>query len=354
MANKLNILFLTAALAAGLTACGGGGGGTDPAPGPAPAPAPAPAPSPAPAPAPGDTTKVTPTPGTLSAMTYEAGSEAMGFIQTMNFLRQQCGLPTVAQNTVLDTGAHQYFFNSVWGGFAPQIQIAERIGYALPYTTGGVAGDYRSNSGDRLTVGALQFLQAIMDPYAALNLMRQNTEIGYDYFRGQAGFINQRQYVALTGNPQKFGEDKLPMTFPCAATTSVPPGMAIATGGYDYGGSAPTCVPGKCNGGGGHATEQGGTPIVLFANPGDTLVLTSATVASAAGPVAVSLGDSTKTLTANVHPAHIFSFEAYVYPRTILQANTTYQVSIQGTVNGKAFSREFSFKTGAPIPVQLP
>jgi len=42
-------------------------------------------------------------------------------------------------------------------------------------------------------------------------------------------------------------------------------------------------------------------------------------------------------------------FEGVAYPTSPLQPNTTYSVSITGTVNGTAFSRNFTFTTGNVI-----
>jgi hypothetical protein len=115
-----------------------------------------------------------------------------------------------------------------------------------------------------------------------------------------------------------------PLTFPCQGTTGVP---------YKEVGEIPTPP---------NVGSSWGTPILVAGNPTDTITLTAGTVTDGSGNVT-----NLSLLSASNDPNKLLStFQAVAYPTTALQPNTTYTVSLTGTVNGAAFSRSFSFTTG--------
>jgi hypothetical protein len=135
-----------------------------------------------------------------------------------------------------------------------------------------------------------------------------------------------------------------PVTFPCANTTDVAPNANFYVSNFWYAAAAPTgeftgIVDDVLNG-------QQGTPIAVFANPGESLVLTNASVTMRGGAgVPITLVSADRNL---------YGYEGYVWPKQNLLPNTTYDVLIFGTINGVAFRKEFPFKTGAAIPFNLP
>lgn len=290
------------------------------------------------------------TTGTQASPNYSG--ELSGYLSTLNNYRTQCGLPALAQNTILDAAAPNV---GTSGAVGAQVTQATGVGYALPGLSGAVGSDYWSNSTARTTVGQYQAQMAIMDPYSLLTLMRPYTEIGMAYKLQQAGAVNQRGARVILGNPVSRNVPS-PVTFPCQNTTDAPTGMPLNTGSVLY-----VASPSNAKYGNGvmSQTQIRGTPIGVWANPGENLVITNAAVTARGGAgVPISIRDATKTSTddPNYAPGDnmMYSYEAYVWPQTMLQANTTYDVVIFGTVNGAAFGKNYSFRTGAAIPINLP
>jgi hypothetical protein len=81
---------------------------------------------------------------------------------------------------------------------------------------------------------------------------------------------------------------------------------------------------------------------VVVGNPGDAIVVQSGTATDTSGNV-IAL----QVLNAGTDPnKEIPAYEAVAYPSAPLTPNAAYAVSLTGTVNGKAFSRNFTFTTG--------
>lgn len=290
------------------------------------------------------------TAGTQGSPNYSG--EMAAYLSTLNNYRTQCGVPALAQNTLLDAAAVNV---GTTVGLGAQVSQATAAGYAVPSTVGAVRSDYWSNSTNTTAVGQYQAKMAIMDPYALLTLMRPYTEIGMYYRLQQAGATNQRGARVALGNPISRNTPS-PVTFPCANSTDIPTGMPYTTGAVYYVGSP---VGGTSGNGTMDQTSLRGAPIAVFANPGQTLVITNAAVtAQGGGGVPISIRDATKTSTdaPNYAPSDkmLYGYEGYVWPQQPLQANTAYDVVIFGTVDGVAFGKNFTFRTGAAIPIWFP
>lgn len=81
----------------------------------------------------------------------------------------------------------------------------------------------------------------------------------------------------------------------------------------------------------------------MVGNPSDIVVLTNA-VYTASGGATISL----QILNSETDPNHLLGqYQAVAYPTTPLQPNTQYSVALNGTINGTAFSRAFTFTTGS-------
>lgn len=274
------------------------------------------------------------TPGTLAASSYSG--EMAGYLSALNNYRTQCGIPALAQNTLLDAAAQAV------GTGTTQFALAAAAGYAAPSTAGGIRSDYYSNSTNVGLVGFYELQTAMMNPGAMLNLMRPYTEIGMFSDLSKAGAVNQRGARVMFGNPVS-RNNVSPITFPCANTTDVAPYTTVI-GGNVYYASAPATAQFNYLLDGPNGTQ--GTPIGVFANVGDSLVLTNAAVTAQGGAgVPVTLKSADRTL---------YTYEGYVWPQANLLPNTAYDVVIFGTVNGAAFSKSFTFRTGAAIPLYLP
>lgn len=277
------------------------------------------------------------TPGTLATNTYSG--EMAGYLAQLNTYRTQCGIPALSQNTVLEAAAQTLGT----GGNTTSVELATAFAYVAPSTVGGIRGNYWSNSTNNTLVGQLELQTAMMDYNASLTMMRPYTDVGMVLTLGKAGSINQRGASVLFGNPVS-RNTSAPVTFPCANTTDIAPYTTGNGGGLSYSGLPATALSSDGTEG---PSGREGTPIVVFANPGDTLVLTNAAVTAQGGagvPVTLITGASRTR----------YGYEGAVWPQQNLLPNTAYDVVIFGTVNGVAFSRSFTFRTGAAIPLFLP
>lgn len=277
------------------------------------------------------------TPGTLATNAYTG--EMAGYLAQLNTYRTQCGISALSQNTLLDAGAVGLANVSA---SVTSVTVATGTGYAVPSTVGGVVSDYLSNSTNNAMVGQLELQTALMDPGTVLNLMRPYTEVGLAPQTGHAGATNSRFANVMLGNPAARNTPSV-VTFPCANTVDVAP-YTSSTGGLVFYASTPATAQFNSSLNAPNGTQ--GTPIAVFANVGQTLVLTNAAVTDSNGArVPVTLLSSDRT---------VYPYEGYVWPQANLQPNTAYSVVIFGTVNGAAFSKAFTFRTGAAITLSLP
>ncbi|MGF6997367.1 CAP domain-containing protein [Paraburkholderia sp. GAS32] len=325
-----NIAALTAvsiAVAAALSACGGGGGGGSSSAGAA---SPASAPSSA----------SSPVTGTQSTPQYTASSAQLAMFNQVNSYRQQCGFPAVQQNTVLDQAAQahaQYLGlnNTVTDSETSGKQGFIGVGYAeraahfgFPSNVigGGVSAEYYTTS----TLSESQYGQNLVyewisGVYHAPILLTPVTTMGVgEYETTTNGFPDAWGSLSLINTSMLQLSSNGPLTFPCQGTAGVP-----------YKAVAESPTPPNTSG-------SWGTPVVVMSNASDTVLLQSGTMTDTSGTViTLQLLDSAKD------PNKLMqAYEGVAYPSTPLSPNTTYTVSIVGTVNGTAFSRSFTFTTG--------
>lgn len=329
-----NISALTAvsfAVAVTLSACGGGGGSSA---------AGATTPTSAPGSASAPSSASSPVAGTQPTPQYAADSAQLAMFNQVNAYRQQCGFPAVQQNTVLDQAAQAH---AQWEGLNNAVSDRETAGqqgftgvtyvdraahFGFPSNAigGGVSANYYTTStlpesqyGQNLVyawISGVYHATGLLTPVATMGVGEYETTInGFPAAWGSLSFLNtSMQQVSTTG----------PLTFPCQGTTNVP---------YTSFSESPT--PPNTSG-------PWGTPVVVMGNATDTVVLQSGTMTDTSGHVFnLQLLDS-----ANDPNKLIQAYEGVAYPTTPLTANTTYTVSLTGTVNGTAFSRNFSFTTG--------
>lgn len=338
-------LALIAVLSSMVAACGGGGGsdaGTT-APSPAPTPsAPPPAPTPAPAPAvPTGTTQTTPT--------YSAGSAAAQVFTSINAYRTQCGFPAYKQNTILDQAATNHAdYMMANGNVITDDEVQGNSGFT------GVTGQDRANA-----LGWPAALYAGASDTGATYTNATLTQAEYGQSMVDAWSVGVYHQVTLTmpvdligvgiaqttlnGFPEVLGGVELgasstalvqittpnnPLTFPCQGVTGVP---------YEGVNEVPAAP---------NTSGAWGTPVTVMGNPTDVITLTSATMLAAGASNPITLNIITK---ANDTTGLIGPYQAVAYPSAPLLPNTTYSVNLTGTVNGAAFTRSFTFTTGATI-----
>lgn len=331
---------MPAVLALLLVACGGGGGGTS--------------------------TTGTPTPSdpfvasTITAATvapsYPIGSEELAAYNTLSTARTTCGFGGLNQNAQLDTASQNHTYYQAVNDRVGHFQVAGLPGFTgvtaqergiaagytdqLSYGENLVYSSYTAKSGFGRS-GTVGLLAA---PYHLRSLMDLHREVGINIT--SSGPSGSGADVIVSGSfapavrlaislssrsafPVQRQSSTDVLTYPCSGIT----GTAYQLTGEDPNPVTPRNL----------ATNPIGQPILVQVLLGRTLIITSATVTGPSGAVAL-LPTMTQTNDPN---GRLSSNTAVIMPDLPLQPNTTYSVVINGTNNGVAFTRSFSFSTGS-------
>jgi len=259
----------------------------------------------------------------------------------LNQERQQCGFATLTENATLDAAAQAHAtYMGDNGGLITDTEVsgstgfsgvtyadrAQNLGYPSSVFVSGVSGGYFTNAtltptqyGQQLVYGWLSGVYHIAIGVWPINEVgvgwNQTTSSGFPEIQASLSISN---LLPGSGNG--------PLTFPCQGTTGV---------AYSSNGETPT--PPNTSG-------NWGTPIAVAGlNQTDTIVLQSGTITPTSGGTVITL----QVLDSANDPNKLLpTFEGVAYPATPLSPNTTYSVTINGTDNGTAFSRDFTFTTG--------
>lgn len=125
------------------------------------------------------------------------------------------------------------------------------------------------------------------------------------------------------------------LTYPCAGTTGVEPGL------YS---EEPNPVPGRDL-----LNNPLGSSVQVAVKEGQTLTISSASMRVTSTGATVAL----RTPTTSANDPHVYGFAAnrgYIIAEAPLAPNTSYSVEIRGTNNGAPFTESFSFTTGVQAP----
>ncbi|MFP3506724.1 CAP domain-containing protein [Burkholderia sp. SIMBA_062] len=327
---SLSALSVVAALA--LAACGGGGdGGSTNTGSSGNNPNPSNPPS-------------TSVPGTVDTPQYAAGSAQLAAMNLLNQYRTQCGFPALKQNTVLDQAAQNHAKYMGLNGAVTDTENATNQGYtgasyidratAAKFPTGaiglGVSVGVATGSGTFTDaqygqqavyslVGGVYHSDVATFPIETVGIGEYQTQTTSGSFQ----FTNSWMSMSLLNTTSK-SVSNAPATFPCDGVTGVP-----------YKETSEIPMPPN-------ASNVGwGTPISVMGNLTDVIVVQSASITGPSGAVAVQV------LNSDSDPNKLLGkYQSVAYPTSPLQPNTTYSVTINGTANGTAFSRNFSFTTG--------
>jgi uncharacterized protein YkwD len=332
--TALNAIAIAAALA--LSACGGGGGGGGGSSGAAASSTGASAPVGASSP-----TGSSATSANTTTPQYAANTAQQAIFNTLSQQRQQCGFPAFIENTQLDQAAQAHAsYMGQNGGAITDTEVASNPGFTgatfsdravhfgFPNVAiGGGSAGYYTNA----TLSEAQYGQQIA--YAWLSgvyhiglAVWPATEIGVGWNETPFNGFPEIQAAISVSNFQPMA-GSLPLTFPCQGTTGV---------AYKTLGETPT--PPNTSG-------AWGTPVAVAGNVTDTIKLQSATMTdTSSNVITLQVLDSS-----NDPNGDIPAYEGVAYPTSPLSPNTTYSVSVIGTINGTAFSRTFTFTTGSII-----
>ncbi|TBR77005.1 MAG: CAP domain-containing protein [Burkholderiaceae bacterium] len=336
------ILAVVAASTLILSGCGGGGGSTAPA-----------APT-----TPPTSTATSTINSVVSTPSYPTASNQAVVYSMLNADRVSCGFGSVSQSTQLDQAALAHsrwmLLNNMTGhyesttypngftGVNPQDR-GVAAGYVYSTNAGLESGEGQADVSGQVAYSPISMLTELLaSPYHEVDLMRGWINIGIGYMDSNAAgttatygartVMNVDEGVPSGATYQVPGPDDV-LTYPCQGTTGTATELANQ--------ESPSPVPGR-----NFVTSPIGQPIVVELAFGNTLTLTSATMVDMANGSTVALLAPVDSAN-DPNPGYIESNEGYIMPNAPLAANTSYQVTLNGTNNGTAFSRTFSFTTGS-------
>lgn len=330
--KTISLSALSVAAAIALAACGGGGdsgstnsGSTGNNPNPSNPPS-------------------TSVPGTVDTPQYAAGSAQLAAMNLLNQYRTQCGFPALKQNTVLDQAsqAHAQYMglnngvtdSEVSGsqGFtgATYADRATHFGFPSSAIGAGVSGGFAvTSNGFSQSIAGTGFVNSLVAGVYHLSAVMYPTELaGFGEYETQSvvqgtNVTTAWQSISLR-NTSTVQLASSPLTFPCQGVTGVP---------YASRGETPT--PPNVSG-------MWGTPIAVVGNITDTVSLSTATLTSGSGQIALQV------LNATTDPNKLVQQNtAVAYSTSPLSPSTQYSATLTGTVNGQPFSRNFTFTTGS-------
>ena len=277
--------------------------------------------------------------GTLSSPQYASGSYQLSAFQQLNNMRQQCGFPVLADNSLLDKAAQNHtnymIANNVYGHYETQgnpdftgVTPGDReaaVGY--PMASAGEVFAYGLTTGTAAITGLASI------PYHTVVLFSDTAEEGMGFGTMQNGTdIFVTDFGNQSVSPTAPTISSAPLTYPCSGLTGVERQNTATEDTPPYINGAPAKnVPGSW-----------GTPIAVEGNLSDAITLTSVSVTGPNGAaVPVSFYDSSDDPYNTLTPS-----DAFAIPNAPLAATTTYSVVASGTINGTPFTRSFSFTTG--------
>ena len=337
--SKYAILALAVGAAVLLTACGGGGG---------------------PSTAPTTPTQTAPTTtsssinSVVATPNYPVASQQAVVYSLLNAARVSCGFGSVSQSTQLDQAAlahakwlmvnhyapghYETSGTPGYTGNGPQDRGAA-AGYAYAYTfaySGEIVTEYLATAYS----GAKLVSNLLSAPYHMVGAMQGFANVGIGYIDdATAGTTVQYgpettlniDFGVPAGSLNQEPSTSDVLTYPCQGTTGT---------AWELQGETPNPVPGR-----NLQTSPIGQPILVYAAHGQTIVLTSATMTNVASGANVTL--LAPVYSGNDPNAELQNNEGFIMPNAPLSPNTSYQVTVNGTNNGTAFSRTFTFTTGS-------
>lgn len=325
---------LTILAAAVLAACGGGGD-SDNNSGSTPAPTPTPA-----------ATSV-PLFTSVTTPTYVASSPEKIIFDKVNAERMKCGFGAIQQNTLLDAAAKnhgeyvvahkEYSHDETLGktGFTgiDAVARANAVGYvSKAWISEGISFPSPSLSVDYSVLSQLSapyHSQTMLAEYTEIGIgfvkAKSNTEFGAVVFNFGSGSLSIGQLPSATGSSGV-------RTYPCDGVSGIYPALY---------GETPSPIARNMS------IAPAGHPIMVFGDHQKKLTLTSATIIEV--PTGRSLpihrlSTQDNDINANtLRGPHV----GYVLPDVPMLPNTAYSVTVSGTNDGQAFTRNFTFSTGS-------
>lgn len=297
-----------------------------------------------------------PTPATTIASNYTEGSEERAVFELLNEERIRCGFGTLTQNAQLDTAARGHadyqalndLFTHVQDqaafprGFTGERPI-DRVTAAGYLNAGLVADEIVRFTGtdQKAGLGTRGVRDLLSAPYHLRGLMGGYRDVGVSVrSSADVGSTARRVVVQLnaayttSAGPQRVPAGEV-RTYPCEGTASVNRQLRS---------EFPNPIPDR------DLAVQPLGPVVYVAGREDaTLLIRSAAMTEAdtgrtvaLRPPVTAANDPYRFCQEGCFQPH----EAYLAADAPLPANTRYRVTVSGSSDGAAFSREFMFVTG--------
>ena len=288
---------------------------------------------------------------------YAAGSEELAAFNLLNFERGRCGFGQLTQNTPLDAAAKAHadyqVLNNVlthvenrtttprgFTGINPIDRVLAQGYTGVGGVTDEIVGLYGTTtktgagaSGVRGLLSAPYHLRGLVGGYRDVGLsVRSSTDLGTN----TPTVILQLNaaYKAATG-PQLPGSGDV-NTYPCEGTTGVNRQLAN---------ESPNPIPGRDL-----AVNPLGAVVYVGLREGNVLRINNVAMTQVSNGRSITLRAPITSANDPYSPCLEGCFkphQAYVAADAPLQANSAFQVIINGTNNGAAFSRSFTFNTGS-------
>lgn len=299
------------------------------------------------------TNGATPLVTSVPTPSYAANSEELAAFNLLNAERQRCGFGLLAQNTHLDQASQAHADWILINGVASHTETQGTPGYTGNASEDRIAAtgyaqigqfdsqdDFgaKSGSANKTGFGAITVRDLLNAPYHAASVLdgfkelgisvRSSAEISVPYTSAIIAQFNPA-YKYVDGRQQPAAGTL--RTYPCAGATGVARQLTN---------EMPNPVPGRDL-----MTTPLGSTISLQANEGEILDITSASMIEVGSGHPVTL--RTPVTAANDPNGRLTSNKGYVSADATMNPNTTYQITINGAVNGAPFSRTFSFVTGS-------
>jgi hypothetical protein len=299
---------------------------------------------------------------------YATGTAERGAYNVLQSARVLCGFGTLQQSTQLDAAsqAHAKYLvdlslltgtsvishseTSGVSGFTG-VDLGARAlnqGYvygALAEILEATSWDYRAqqNLPTLEARGASSILNLMNTVYHLSGAMYEGRDVGLGSYLGtkqtsSTNWHEEYRFGALIGyrhsaSPWVMGANVV-ATYPCAGSTNIPPSFAPAN-------ESPNPFPSYTS-----SSQLVGPPIYVKVDDGQNLVLTSYSVRlkNGAAVTTVLIDYNYDQLVAKeVRPN-----ESFVVPNVALIPSATYQVTLNGTIDGRPFpTRSFEFSTGS-------
>ena len=305
--------------------------------------------------------------GPVPEASYPAGSEELAAFSYLNAQRLQCGFGLLKQSEALDKAAKAHadwqIINNYSGHYEelnfssgsklgqPTVGFtgnspSDRViaaGYATAATLRRVDDDLSAEMGGYVWAGfGVRSIKRLLNaPYHLRSLVSPNREVGLAS-RSDAHNATTSTYGRYAITQLNLGI-KEPETAQLMASSEVHTYPCDGSTGVDrqLTNESPSPVPGRDL-----AKYPLGTSIYISLRLGQTLVISNVNMIDASSGVTVPL--RTPVTAANdPNPGHLTTTnDAFISADSSLAANTRYQVTINGSNSGTAFSRTFMFTTG--------